>query len=74
MHQNAGVDSNFRVVDAPLDLRFALVWDEFQHRVRQFRTELRHQSSVVCRTTAIEEAVQAPLFEMTEPPGGGDTR
>ena len=32
-----GVDSRFRVVDAPLDLRFALVvWDEFQHKVRHF--------------------------------------
>ena len=34
VHQNAGVDPRFRVVDAPLDLRFALVWGEFQHKVR----------------------------------------
>ena len=26
--KKAGVDPRFRVVDAPLDLRFALVWDE----------------------------------------------
>ena len=29
VHRNAGVDPRFRVVEAPLDLSFALVWDEF---------------------------------------------
>ena len=46
VHRNAGVDPRFRVVDAPLDLRFALVWDEFTKILRQgasFRARLRHQ-------------------------------
>jgi hypothetical protein len=29
VHRNAGVEPRFRVVDAPLDLRFALVWGKF---------------------------------------------
>ena len=37
-------------------------------KVRHFR--LRHQPTVVSRTTAIEKVVPASLFEMTEPPGG----
>ena len=33
VHRNAGVDPRFRVVEAPLDPRFALVWDEFTRKL-----------------------------------------
>ena len=47
VHRNACVGSRFRVVEAPLDLRFALVWGDFRHKVRHSEW-LCHQSTAVC--------------------------
>ena len=52
MHRNAGVESRFRVVEAPLDLWFVLVWNEFIPDLTQgasFRARLCHQPKVVYR-------------------------
>ena len=39
VHRNSGVHTRFLVVHTPQDLRFALVWGEFQHKVRHFRQD-----------------------------------
>ena len=74
VHRNAGVDPRFRVVDAPLDLGFALVWGEFQHKVRHSEPGF----VIIQRWFTVQRAPRdcwaASLFEVREPPLGCDAR
>ena len=60
VHRNAGVDPRFRVVEAPLDLSFALVWDEFTKILTKgasFRSQASSSAKGGLPSSVVEEMV-----------------
>ena len=77
VHRNAGVQTRFRVVHTPLDLRFALVWGEFTKILTQgasFRAGFVINQRWFTVQRGRGDGGLASLFEVREPPLGCDAR